>query len=69
MEADLNNDIIGHPTGLNGVHDDTHVRIFSEGTKAVETQKQADRRRYNGGEVDSPARNIPGIWRAWPTTM
>ena len=58
VEADLNNDIIGNTTGLNGVHDDTHVRIFSEGTKAVETQKQADRRRYNGGEVDSPARNI-----------
>ncbi len=58
VEADLNNDIIGNTTGLNGVHDDAHVRIFSEGTKAVETQKQADRRRYNGGEVDSPARNI-----------
>jgi Zn-dependent M28 family amino/carboxypeptidase len=58
VEADLNNDIIGNTTGLNGVHDDTHVRVFSEGTKAVETQKQADRRRYNGGEVDSPARNI-----------
>ena len=58
VEADLNNDIVGNTTGLNGVHDDTHVRIFSEGTKAVETQKQADRRRYNGGEVDSPARNI-----------
>ncbi len=58
VEADLNNDIVGNTTGLNGVHDDTHVRVFSEGTKAVETQKQADRRRYNGGEVDSPARNI-----------
>ena len=58
VEADLNNDIVGNTTGLNGVHDDTHVRVFSEGTKAVETQAQADRRRYNGGEVDSPARNI-----------
>ena len=58
VEADLNNDIIGNTTGLNGVHDDAHVRVFSEGTKAVETQAQADRRRYNGGEVDSPARNI-----------
>ena len=58
VEADLNNDIIGNTTGLNGAHDDTHVRVFSEGTKAVETKAQADRRRYNGGEVDSPARNI-----------
>jgi hypothetical protein len=58
VEADLNNDIIGATTGLNGVHDETHVRVFSEGTKAVETARQATRRRYNGGEVDSPARNL-----------
>jgi Zn-dependent M28 family amino/carboxypeptidase len=58
VEADLNNDIVGNTTGLNGVHDDRHVRVFSEGTKAVETPEQADRRRYNGGEVDSPSRNL-----------
>ncbi len=58
VEADLNNDIVGNTHGLNGVHDDTHVRVFSEGTKAVETPEQANRRRYNGGEVDSPARNL-----------
>ncbi|PNA33766.1 peptidase M28, partial [Pseudomonas sp. MPR-LB5] len=34
------------------------VRVFSEGTKAVETPAEANRRRYNGGEVDSPARNL-----------
>jgi len=34
------------------------VRVFSEGTKATETPAQANRRRYNGGEVDSPSRNI-----------
>ncbi|HEY2661995.1 MAG TPA: M20/M25/M40 family metallo-hydrolase [Caulobacteraceae bacterium] len=58
VEADLNNDIVGNTQGLNGVRDDSHVRIFSEGTKAVETPQQADRRRYNGGEVDSPSRNL-----------
>lgn len=58
VEAQLNNDIVGNTEGLNGVRDDTHVRVFSEGTKAVETPEQADRRRYNGGEVDSPARQI-----------
>lgn len=58
VEADLNNDIIGNTTGLNGVRDDRHIRVFSEGTKAVETQKQADQRRYNGGELDSPSRNL-----------
>ena len=58
VEADLNNDIIGNTHGSGGLIDDTHVRIFSEGTKAVETKEQADKRRYNGGEVDSPSRNL-----------
>jgi hypothetical protein len=58
VEADLNNDIIGNTTGLNGLHDERHVRVFSEGTKAVESKAQADQRRYNGGEVDSPSRNL-----------
>jgi Zn-dependent M28 family amino/carboxypeptidase len=58
VEADLNNDIVGNTRGLNGVIDNTHVRVFSEGTKATETPAQADRRRYNGGEVDSPSRNL-----------
>lgn len=58
VEADLNNDIIGNTTGLNGVHDDTHVRVFSEGTKSTETPAEAARRRYNGGELDSPSRNL-----------
>jgi Zn-dependent M28 family amino/carboxypeptidase len=58
VEADLNNDIVGNTEGLAGVRDNTHVRIFSEGTRATETPEQADRRRYNGGEVDSPSRNL-----------
>jgi hypothetical protein len=58
VEADLNNDIVGNIHGQSGVVDNTHLRIFSEGTKAVETPAQAARRRYNGGEVDSPSRNL-----------
>ena len=58
VEAQLNNDIVGNIHGINGVVDNTHVRVFSEGTKAVETPEQANRRRYNGGEVDSPSRNL-----------
>jgi hypothetical protein len=58
VEADLNNDIVGNTHGQNGVVNNTHVRIFSEGTKAVETSAEAARRRYNGGEVDSPAREL-----------
>lgn len=58
VEADLNNDIIGNTHGASGVHNDRQVRVFSEGTKAVETPEQANSRRYNGGEVDSPSRNL-----------
>jgi len=58
VEADLNNDIIGNTEGITGIHDNTHVRVFSEGTRAIETQDEANRRRYNGGEVDSPSRNL-----------
>jgi Zn-dependent M28 family amino/carboxypeptidase len=58
VEADLNNDIIGNSLGQDGVHDNSTVRVFSEGTKATETPAQAAKRRYNGGDVDSPSRNL-----------
>jgi hypothetical protein len=58
VEADLNNDIIGNSRGQNGVLDSTTVRVFSEGTKSNETAAQANYRRYHGGEVDSPSRNL-----------
>jgi Zn-dependent M28 family amino/carboxypeptidase len=58
VEADLNNDIVGNTEGIGGARDNTHVRVFSEGTRTTETPQQADRRRYNGGEIDSPSRNL-----------
>lgn len=58
VQANLNNDIVGNSRGQDGVSDNSTVRVFSEGTKAVETPQQANRRRYNGGEVDSPSRNL-----------
>lgn len=58
VEANLNNDIVGNSQGQSGVRDTTRVRVFSEGTKTVETEAQAQRRRYNGGEVDSSSRNL-----------
>lgn len=58
VEADLNNDIVGNSTGIGGMKDSGHIRVFSEGTKAVESAAQANRRRYNGGENDSPSRNL-----------
>jgi len=58
VQADLNNDIVGNTRGQDGVIDTTTVRIFSEGTKSNETLEQAKYRRYHGGEVDSPSRNV-----------
>ena len=54
----LNNDMIGNSTGINGVTDNTTARIFSEGTRVIETKEQAHKRRFTGGEVDSASRNL-----------
>ena len=58
IKAVLNNDMIGNITGLNGVTDNTTARVFSEGTRYVETEEEARTRRFSGGEVDSPSRNL-----------
>lgn len=58
VEADLNNDIVGNDHGGDGTVDATHVRVFSEGTRDLETEAQARGVRYNGGEIDSPSRNL-----------
>lgn len=54
----LNNDMIGNISGINGVINNTTARVFSEGTRVMETEREARMRRFMGGEVDSPSRNI-----------
>ena len=58
LDVVLNNDMIGNITGVNGVTNNTTARVFSEGTRYVETEQEASQRRFQGGEVDSPSRNI-----------
>lgn len=58
IEAVLNNDMIGNIAGINGVINNTTARVFSEGTRVTETPEEARRRRFTGGEVDSPSRNL-----------
>lgn len=58
IEAVLNNDMIGNIQGQNGVVDNTVARVFSEGIRADETDRMARIRRFTGGEVDSPSRNL-----------
>ncbi|MXP43621.1 M28 family peptidase [Allopontixanthobacter sediminis] len=58
VKAVLNNDIVGGSCGSDGYCDDGHVRVFSEGPRADLTDEiRADQRR-NGGENDSPGRNL-----------
>ena len=58
IKAVLNNDMIGNIEGINGVINNTTARIFAEGTRQTETEDEARIRRFTGGEVDSPSRNL-----------
>ncbi|WP_411819467.1 M28 family metallopeptidase [Hyphococcus formosus] len=58
VKAVLNNDMIGNIEGIDGVIDNSTARVFSEGTRFVETEEEARIRRFSGGEVDSPSRNL-----------
>ncbi|WP_460457042.1 M28 family metallopeptidase [Arenimonas alkanexedens] len=58
IQAVLNNDMIGNIAGINGVIDNTTARVFAEGTRMTETPEEARQRRFTGGEVDSPTRNL-----------
>ena len=54
----LNNDIIGNSCGSDGVCDDRHVRVLSEGPRSQGQAELADATHSLGGENDSPSRNI-----------
>ena len=58
IKAVINNDMIGNSAGIDGVVDNATARVFSEGTRATETPEEARIRRFTGGEVDSPSRNL-----------
>ena len=54
----LNNDMIGNIEGIDGVIDNTTFRVFSEPTPVTETDRQRQRRRFFGGEIDGPSRQL-----------
>ena len=56
--ANLNNDIIGNSCSSDGVCDDTHVRVFSEGPRWQGREALAAQQRSLGGENDAPSRNL-----------
>ncbi|MBT8263588.1 MAG: M28 family peptidase [Bacteroidia bacterium] len=54
----LNNDMIGNIKGVNGVVSNRDFRIFSEPVPPTETERQRNRRRFYGGEVDGISRQL-----------
>lgn len=58
VKAVLNNDIVGGSCGSDGYCDDKAVRVFSEGPRADLTDALRAAQRREGGENDSPGRNL-----------
>lgn len=58
VKAVLNNDIVGGSCGSDGWCDDAHVRVFSEGPRADLTDVLRVQQRREGGENDTPGRNL-----------
>jgi len=54
----LNNDMIGNIKGVDGVVSNRDFRIFSEPVPPTETERQRNRRRFYGGEVDGISRQL-----------
>lgn len=54
----LNNDMIGNIQGVDGVIDNGTFRVFSEPTPVTETEQERGRRRFYGGEIDGPSRQL-----------
>ncbi len=54
----LNNDMIGNISGVDGRIDNAAFRIFSEPTPVTEDDRTRQRRRFTGGEVDGPSRQL-----------
>jgi len=54
----LNNDMIGNIKGIDGVIDNRSFRIFSEADRADEDEQKRIWKRFYGGEVDGPSRQL-----------
>jgi hypothetical protein len=58
LEAVLNNDIVGNIAGINGVVENTRVRIFAPGIPTTATAAELRRILTTGGELDTPSRQL-----------
>ncbi len=58
IEGVLNNDMISNIEGIDGVIENNTFRVFSEPTPVTETEEARQSRRFTGGEVDGPSRQL-----------
>jgi Zn-dependent M28 family amino/carboxypeptidase len=58
LEAVINNDMIGNIRGITGVIDNTTARVFAPGLPPTTTQAELSRILRNGGELDTPSRQL-----------
>ena len=58
LEAVINNDMIGNIEGITGVIENTSARVFAPGLPANTTQQELSRLLRNGGELDTPSRQL-----------
>jgi hypothetical protein len=56
--TDINNDIVGNSCSSDGVCDDTHARVLSEGPRSQGQEALMARTHSLGGENDAPSRNV-----------
>ena len=54
----LNNDMIGNIEGVDGVIQNNSFRVFSEPTPVNDNEQKRTWRRFYGGEVDGPSRQL-----------
>ncbi|MEM9819485.1 MAG: M28 family peptidase [Bacteroidota bacterium] len=54
----LNNDMIGNIEGIDGVIENNTFRVFSEPTPVTDNKQKRTWRRFYGGEVDGPSRQL-----------
>ncbi len=54
----LNNDMISNISGIDGIVDNVHFRIFSEPNPPSQNEQEQIWNRFYGGEVDGPSRQL-----------
>ena len=58
LEAVINNDMIGNISGIDGVIENTKARVFAPGLPATTSSAELRRILTNGGELDTPSRQL-----------